>query len=77
MTKMFIPGILGLLGVARHGDPFCLSEEDVLEEVRVCVGAMSGEVPSAAGAPVPRSRRYFRVLALGDRQLISTGAGGA
>ena len=36
--NVFIPGILGLLGAARHGDPFRLSEEDVLGEVRVHIG---------------------------------------
>ena len=76
--NVFIPGILGLLGAARHGDPFRLSEEDVLEEVRVCVGSDVGR-GAPAGAPVLDPPAVFlRVLAFGvDRQPDQHRAGGA
>ena len=41
-----VPGVLGLLGAARHGEAFCLSENDVILEHRVDVGGYIGR-----GAP--------------------------
>ena len=76
--NILIPSVLGFLGTARHGDPFRLGEEDVLEEVRVCVGGDVGR-GAPAGTPVlDASAVFLRVLALGvDRQPDQHRAGGA
>ena len=34
---IFIPGVLGLLGAARHGDPLRLGHGDVVEKILVHV----------------------------------------
>lgn len=41
-----ISSVLGFLGTARHGEAFCLSENDVILEHRVDVGGYIGR-----GAP--------------------------
>ena len=43
---IFVPGVLGLLGAARHGDPLRLGEKDILGKVRVHIGGDVGR-----GAP--------------------------
>ena len=35
--NVFIPGVLGLLGAARHGDPLRLGHGDVVEKILVHV----------------------------------------
>ena len=76
--NILISGVFGLLGAARHGDPLRLGEEDVLEEVRVCVGGDVGR-GAPAGAPVLDPPAVFlRVLAPGvDRQPDQHRTGGA
>ena len=44
--NVFIPGILGFLGTARHGEAFCLGENDVILECGVDIGGDVGR-----GAP--------------------------
>ena len=43
---IFVPGILGFLRAARHGDPLRLGEKDILGKVLVHVGGDVGR-----GAP--------------------------
>ena len=75
---IFIPGILGFLGTARHGDPLRLGHGDVVEKILVHVrGDVGRRAPT--GAPVLDTAAVFlRVLALGvDRQPDQHCAGGA
>ena len=36
--NVLVPGVLGFLGPARHGDTLCLGHGDILEEIRVHIG---------------------------------------
>ena len=75
---VFVPGVLGFLWAAGHGDPLRLGEKDVLGEVRVHIGGDVGRGAPAGAAILDALTVFLRVFALGvNHQPDQHRAGGA
>ena len=75
---IFIPGVLGLLGAAGHGDPLRLGEEDILGEVLIHIRGDVGRGAPSRTPVLDAPAVFLRVLPLGvDRQPDQHRAGGA